>query len=290
MNTRDLLGLRACNAGRPLVALAIPTISYGGAEAVNVALGREFLKRGLRVDFVTGWDDAQSKELIPEGARHVNFGVRRTRATLGPLIKYFRSERPDVMLASMWPFTTTCVMAHSLARSHSKIAVIEHSTLSTQYAEHGALSNFLLRKSLAISYRRADERIAVSSSVADDLAVLSGIPRDRIAVVHNPMPMSMDGELQPDPRTIWRGWEGPRILTVGRLKKPKNHPLLISAFKRLVAKMDARLLILGDGELEKQTIAFAHAEGVADKVIFPGATLNPLPYYLSADLFVMSSS
>ena len=168
--------------------------------------------------------------------------------------------------------------------------MVEHSTLSTQYEESGALVNLFLRKSLAISYRRADARIVVSSSVADDLATLSGIPRDRFEVIHNPMPMAMDAELQPDPLTIWRGWRGPRILTVGRLKKAKNHALLILAFKRLLARMDARLLILGDGDLEMQTVSFAQAEGVADKVIFAGRSLNPLPYYLSADLFVMSSS
>jgi len=281
---------RANNEGAPLIALAIPSIGYGGAEIVNVALGREFLKRGFRVDFVTGWDEAGSKELIPKGARHVGLGVRRTRETLGPLMKYFRCERPDVMLASMWPFTTTCVMAHCMSKSPSKIAVVEHSTLSTQYEESGALVSFFLRKSLAISYRRAHARIVVSSSVADDLAKLSGIPRDRFEVIHNPMPMAMDAELQPDPLTIWRGWQGPRILTVGRLKKAKNHALLISAFKRLLARMDSRLLILGDGDLEMQTLSFAQAEGVADKVIFAGRSRNPLPYYLSADLFVMSSS
>ena len=35
--------------------------------------------------------------------------------------------------------------------------------------------------------------------------------------------------------------------------------------------------------------AYAQSLGVADKVIIPGAVLNPTAYYLSANLFVLSS-
>ena len=35
--------------------------------------------------------------------------------------------------------------------------------------------------------------------------------------------------------------------------------------------------------------AYAQSLGVADKVIIPGAALNPTAYYLSANLFVLSS-
>ena len=57
----------------------------------------------------------------------------------------------------------------------------------------------------------------------------------------------------------------------------------------MLAMQDARLLILGTGELAEATAAVARAEGIAEKVLMPGATFDPTPYYRSADLFVLSS-
>src|SRR5215469_3582895 len=88
---------------------------------------------------------------------------------------------------------------------------------------------------------------------------------------------------------VWGGFRGPRIITVGRFGREKNHALLIRAFKKMLATLDARLLILGTGELAEATTAFARAEGVADKVLMPGTVPNPFPYYRSSDLFALSS-
>jgi glycosyltransferase involved in cell wall biosynthesis len=148
----------------------------------------------------------------------------------------------------------------------------------------------MLKASIALTYPLANARVAVSIGVADDLAALSGISRCSISVIYNPLPtrpeaLTDDAEAE----AVWRGWRGPRIINVGRFKAQKNHALLIRAFKRVLAEHDARLLILGTGELFEATAAVARAEGVADKVLMPGVVLNPTPYYRSSDLFVLSS-
>jgi glycosyltransferase involved in cell wall biosynthesis len=148
-----------------------------------------------------------------------------------------------------------------------------------------------MKGSIALTYPLAHARVAVSAGVADDLASLSGIARDRFAVVYNPMTLSLNVEANGSAaETAWGGWKGPRIITVGRLKTVKNHKLLIRALKRLLAVQDARLMILGTGEEADSTAAFARAEGVAEKVLMPGAAIDPTPYYRSADLFVLSSN
>jgi glycosyltransferase involved in cell wall biosynthesis len=130
----------------------------------------------------------------------------------------------------------------------------------------------------------------VSAGVADDLAGLSGIARDSISVIYNPVltrpEAATDGAAA---EAVWDGWRGPRVITVGRLKAQKNHALLIKAFKRMLSSHDARLLILGTGELAEATAAIARAEGIADKVLMPGAVSNPTAYYRSSNVFVLSS-
>jgi len=218
-------------------------------------------------------------------------GVRQTRGVVFPFRDYLQREQPDAVITSMWPFTVATLMAHRLANSRARIATWEHSTISVQYANRGFLHDQLLRKTIAHFYPMAHERVAVSAGVADDLAELSGLPRQSFTVISNPMPLV----ITPKPPAevtdrIWDGWKGPRIVTVGRLKAPKNHAFLLRAFKKLLAKLDARLMIVGEGELTEETKALARSEGIADKVFFPGPTIDPLPYYHSADLFVLSST
>ena len=276
---------------RPLITLTAIEMSLGGAEVVNLALAKQFLDRGFRVDIVSAQEARELQLPIPSGARQIVLGVKHTRDFLLPFVRYLRTEQPDLVFASMWPFTSACVLAHRIARSTARIAVWEHNTLSVQYNDWGPLHRFVLKASIALTYRLAHARVAVSHGVADDLAALSGISRDRISVIYNPVAMRPEASIDDGlAETLWGGWRGPRIITVGRLKPQKNHALLIKAFKKLLPILDARLLILGTGQLADATAAVARAEGVADKVLMPGKTMDPTPYYQSADLFALSSN
>lgn len=80
------------------------------------------------------------------------------------------------------------------------------------------------------------------------------------------------------------------LATVGRLSPEKNHARLIRAFARAhAARPDARLLIVGDGPLRAELEALAAAEGVADAVVFAGATGNPHALLAHVGCFVLSS-
>ena len=81
-----------------------------------MALGREFLKRGYRVDFVTMREEPETEMLVPRAARHMCLRVQRTRQALFPLIRYLRTKHPDALVASLWPFTSLCVLANQLSR------------------------------------------------------------------------------------------------------------------------------------------------------------------------------
>jgi glycosyltransferase involved in cell wall biosynthesis len=132
--------------------------------------------------------------------------------------------------------------------------------------------------------------VVVSRQAADDLARISGIARDRIEVIYNPVgEPPADRDPTPQIEALWKG-ASDRIITVGSLKEQKNHALLIRAFARLAAKRpDARLMILGEGELRPRLERLAEQKGVADRVILPGFFTNPWPFYASANLFALSS-
>jgi glycosyltransferase involved in cell wall biosynthesis/peptidoglycan/xylan/chitin deacetylase (PgdA/CDA1 family) len=280
---------------KPLIALVLPELGLGGAETISAALGGELLKRGFRADFVVGCHAEEAFALLPPSAGYICLESERPRGMLFPLARYLRERRPSAVIASMWPLTVLSIVALKLVGSKARLAVCDHNALSIQYGSLSSPKRWVFKKSISLTYRFANARIAVSSGVADDLAAFCGLRRDDISVVHNPIlyrPASPADFAAAE--AIWRGWRGPRILTVGNLKRAKNHRLLIRAFKKVVTSRDARLLILGE-ELDKaegiETMkAYAQSLGVADKIIIPGPVPNPTAYYLSANLFVLSSN
>lgn len=81
---------------------------------------------------------------------------------------------------------------------------------------------------------------------------------------------------------------GPRILvSVGRLIYYKGFEYLIRAMTRV----DARLLIIGDGPLRASLERQARESGVTHRVVFLGEVPNEdiAPYYHAADVFVLAS-
>jgi glycosyltransferase involved in cell wall biosynthesis len=88
--------------------------------------------------------------------------------------------------------------------------------------------------------------------------------------------------------------KGPNFVILGRLDRLKNIPHAIRSFSRFVAQgcyPYARLHVVGpEGNqslLELRDIA--RAEGVADKVLLPGPTDEPLRYFRHADCALLCS-
>ena len=280
---------------KPLIALVLPDLGLGGAEIVGAALGGEFLKRGFRTDFVVGSHSEEAFALLPPFAGYMCLKAKRPRSMLFPLTRYLRERRPRAVIASMWPLTVLSIVALKLAGSKARLAVWDHNALSLQYGRLALPKRWVFQKSISLTYPLADARIAVSSGVADDLG-RNGRPAARLTSASFTIRSCTGRRAQPTSAPLKRSGaagRGPRILTVGNLKPSKNHRLLIRAFKKVVTSRDARLLILGadlgNAEGIEMMKAYAQSLGVADKVIIPGAVPNPTAYYLSANLFVLSS-
>jgi glycosyltransferase involved in cell wall biosynthesis len=81
----------------------------------------------------------------------------------------------------------------------------------------------------------------------------------------------------------------PVVGTITGLRREKNLPRLLQAFRQVVDRTPARLVIAGDGSeraaLEAQTVAL----GLAERVHFTGHLDDPAPLYRSIDVFALSS-
>ncbi len=77
---------------------------------------------------------------------------------------------------------------------------------------------------------------------------------------------------------------------VGRFNVQKNHSRLLDIFAELTkAVTDARLVLIGTGELEQEVKEKARAMGIQDKLLFLGQMANVSDWYQAMDCFVLPS-
>lgn len=136
-----------------------------------------------------------------------------------------------------------------------------------------------------------DRVIAVSQAVAEWLKTC-GVRPTQISVIYN-------GIRPPDTPSRARALAArealglatgrPLLLSVGRLTRQKNYPLLIDALYRLL-DLDWVCGIVGEGEDEQSLAAYIACKGMTDRVRLLGRNEEVLTLMCASDVFVMSSA
>lgn len=81
----------------------------------------------------------------------------------------------------------------------------------------------------------------------------------------------------------------PVLVSAGRLEPHKGFVTLLRAFARMRERVEARLLILGDGSQRAELLAESNRLGLGDYVQLIGFKRNPFRFMKQADLFVLAS-
>lgn len=272
------------------ISIVLPDLRGGGAERVNLDLAKGFRDRGFAIEFVLRNAIGELLEEAGSLGSIVDLKAPRVRSAATPLKTYIAERRPDALLASMWPLTALTIWARARSRQRCAAVLVEHGMLSRQYESRGGLHTLALRQSLRYAAERAEGMVGVSRGVADDLAMLTGLDRDRFDVIYNPVPGP--GTPSDDARArveaMWGGRRGKRVITVGTFKSVKNQALLIDALARL-DDPEASLMLVGDGELRTDLENRAKNRGVSDRVKFVGFQTELSAFYDSADVFALAS-
>lgn len=267
------------------IAFLLPNLTPGGAERVGLTLAQSFVERGHEVDLLVAEKRGALVDQVPAGVRLVDLDAKRIRDVPARLIRYLRERRPDAFQVSLWPLTVAAIIAARLSRVPVRLVVSDHISLSRQFGSE-TLKLALLKLTTRIFYPLADARVCVSQGSARDLARVSGMPQRTISTIYNPVPAPVAANALPE--QSWRGAQA-RFLSVGTLKKQKNHALLIDAFARVVKELNAKLIIVGDGPLKGMLERRVDELGLHGQVELTGHVADPAPYYASADTFVLPS-
>ncbi|HHX87664.1 MAG TPA: glycosyltransferase, partial [Firmicutes bacterium] len=220
----------------PRVALFIPSLYGGGVRRVMVNLARGLVQEGLPVDMVLTRAEGPYLSQLPPRVRVVDLKSRRVGLAVPALIRYLRRTRPKALLSAMEHTNLAALIAKSLSGVPVRVVVSVHAMYSREvelfpHRQNRALIPFLVRR----LYPHASTVVAVSESVAADLAAAAGLPREKIKVIYNPVVTShLREQLQEPLNHPWFGPEEPPvILSAGRLTEEKDFLSLIQAFHLL---------------------------------------------------------
>lgn len=273
------------------IAILLPHLHHGGAERVCVNLANEFIRRGFAVDIVLMSATGELREALDPFVRLIDLKASRVRGVIKPLVAYLRQAKPSGLLANMWPLTVAALISKGLSGIQVRTVLAEHTSWSIDALAKRLVSRLSIKTTMYLSYPQADAVVAVSRGAAEDLAKFSGIPLDSVRVIFNPIAASS----APTPSAPFepRDWVvggHKRILGVGTLKPVKDYPTMLRAFAQLRHRMDARLLVLGEGVERPSLQALVTELGIAQDVFMHGFVRDTTPYFAHADLHVLSSS
>ena len=272
------------------IAIFFHDLGIGGAERVMLQLARGFSESGHPVDLVLARADGPLLAEVPFGVQVFDLKTRSPIKMLLGLITYLRQNKPGVLLSPFEVTSVIAILAKKIFNVSTKV-VIRVSVHLSRRKRTAKWKKILERFVVSWVYPSADGIIAVSQGVAEDLAVYTGIPFERIKVIYNPVVSEqlLQDAQRPVHHKYFADNDCPVVLGVGRLAEQKDFSTLIKAFDILHKKIPSRLIILGDGEERSSLEELIHSSGLQDQVDLPGFDVNPFAFMKKASVFVLSS-
>jgi len=275
------------------VAFLIDSLHGGGAERVvsNLTLH-------LRED--------TERYIITFSCNEATYPYKGTHLTLKPCL----DGKPN-WLRKLYLFVTYITQLRAIKRQYAIPICVSFlpipNLLNIVSGNSGktivSIRNYISKRNLLLKDRfynsffrllhnRADLIVAVSMGVKEDLTNTYGISRNKIVVIYNPY--DIEQIKRSGDETLVGSFQGtfnkPVIITVGSLTGQKGHHHLIRAFKKVKEHhRDAKLMILGKGDLEDRLRRLALDCDLEDDVLFPGFQDNPFMFIQRSSLFILPS-
>lgn len=266
------------------IVFVINSLTAGGAEhaLVELLVSLEDHLRDYSVHLVL-LDVQEELHLVPPWVKrhdlNANFSFFWSAASL---IRLLRELAPAVTVSFLNRSNCANVISSKILKYPCIISERTHPT-----SRFGAgLSAVLTKAMMRLTYPHADQIIAVSQGVRDDLIANFGVDAAKICVIYNPIDTDRICERALEVPTIRVPL--PYIVSAGRLVPSKNFRLLIESFES--SGIDDNLVILGEGEEREELEGLISSLGLEGRVILLGHIQNPYPIIRGARMFVSSSN
>ena len=269
------------------IIFRISYMGFGGAEQVFLSLAREFIKSN-DVVFVTDKNYGSSYEtLIKEKIPVHSLNCKRSLLSVFSFSKYIDHFKPDIILSAYPDTNGACALSAILARHKVKVVLSEHASVIEHFKGRSLFQRIKVKLIIKFLYRFANQVIAVSKGVADEVnSILNST--NKCIFIYNPVRFS------PDLINNSVKKEKGLVISVGRISPQKNYMMLLEAAS-IIKKLDSHLKfkIIGGIHDQQEYLAlqdFIIENELNDTVEFVGFSADVENYYRQAELFVLCSA
>ena len=225
---------------------------------------------------------------LPLRSRHFHW--------VNSMSEYLKSEKPDLIVANLFHSYYISILGRKLSSTDIPVIwSIRGDCLDFLNIKHQIYFNSLIRdvegihalsEGLADSVVKYMDSYDLWTEQKGVITIYNGFNIDRILSLAR-LPVEHDW-FRPVESALLRE-DVKTILAVGRLHDQKNFELLINAFAIVLGEIDARLVILGEGESREKLENLSQELDITNAVSMPGWVDNPYQYMAKADLFVSTS-
>lgn len=284
------------SATQDRIALLVSGFKTGGDTRVVLNLAEGLAAQNLKIDLVLASAAKLTLENLSPNIRVIDLQTQLTTRTasaiklLLPLARYLRREKPAVLISNLIFTNAIAVLAKGIAAVPLRLILVEHVTLSRQLDRPDEPQSRLIPFLMRSLYPFATAVVTVGSEMAQQLADLK-LKENKLKVIHNPVinPTLKQKAQEPLDHPWLQPGQPPVLIGVGRFATQKDFSTLLRAFAILQQQRSARLIILGEGPLQKELDALVEQLALTEVVAFPGFVANPYAYLSRAAVFVLSS-
>ncbi|HEY6351165.1 MAG TPA: glycosyltransferase [Candidatus Angelobacter sp.] len=273
---------------RRKVLFLVPSLGAGGAERVFSILLRHLDRSRFELHLGVLQGKGEYLEDLPDDVVLHDLSAARVRYALPSLVKLAWRVRPDTILSTLGHLNLALILIRPFMPRGIKLLIREAAIASVVLREEGrypGLYTWLYRH----LYKRAHRIVCLSDSMVSDMAEHFNVPREKLVRIYNPIDIKRVRAMAEIGENPYSGL-GPHLVAAGRLTRQKGFDVLLNAMPYVLDRLpDARLSILGLGDLRQELVDQAIRLGIAEKVYFLGFQKNPWLYLRYADLFVLSS-
>ncbi len=279
------------------ILFVIYTLSFGGAERVLVNLLKKLNRDLFESTVVVVSRGNHYSEEIPNDVRLIQLNKKwcYDPRVLYAIWTIVRTEKIDAMVSFITRSSAGLFIIKAFLRRPVTIFLTIHSHLNRFLEDDGSwkgkIKSSLNKLLIKLFYPRAKKLLAVSAGVKEDLFLNFGVPREKVAVIGNPIDLNrIRSAVEEEIEVPWPSDDVPVIISCGRLASVKNYPLLLRAMKIVKQEIDVRLVLIGEGSERAALATLSEELGISENVSFSGYKSNPFGYISKADIFVLPSN
>ena len=268
--------------------------THGGSGVVATELGKHLAARGHEVAFVSYDTPLRLSDLPPRVSYH------EAEIEQYPLLKHFpytlalasklaevvRLKDLDILHAHYAiPFGAAALLAKQIVADHPlKVVMTLHGTDITLVG-----NNASFKPVTRMTIDRADAVTVVSQFLEDETRRQFGVTRD-LNVVYNFIDPDRH-DIKATPCLTQGVPEGQKtVMHISNFRPVKQIRHVIRVFAKIAEKIDARLVLIGDGPDASVVCELGEELGISDRIKFVGVVDRVAPLLAAADLFLLPSS